>query len=106
MNVFAALADPTRLQVFELIAQGEKSVSEIVQRFNFTAPTISQHLKVLRDAGLVVVRSEAQRRYYAVNQEGVETLQQWFEVTTRQWHKDLDTLERVLQEEKQRRKSS
>ncbi|MCL4258933.1 MAG: winged helix-turn-helix domain-containing protein [Anaerolineales bacterium] len=104
MNAFVALADPTRLRIFELIAQGEKSVGEIVSRFSFKAPTISQHLKVLKQANLVQVRAEGQKRYYAVNQVELEHMQAWLNKMRKQWNTHLDALEQVLKDEKQKAK--
>lgn len=99
MNTFSALADPTRLQIFELIARGEKSVNEIVQRFPFKTPTISQHLRVLRNAHLVLVRAEGKHRYYAVDQQGLQEIEQWTTQMAKQWETHLDALEAVLQEQ-------
>lgn len=99
-----ALADPTRLQIFELIAQGEKSVGDIVAHFNFKAPTISQHLRTLKEAKLVRVRAEGQRRYYTVDQAGLEEIQAWLSKMTKQWNGHLDALERVLAEEQHNKK--
>lgn len=96
MNTFATLADPTRLQIFELIAQGEKSVGQIVQQFPYKPPTISQHLRMLREARLVRVRTEGQRRYYAVNSEGLYEIDQWLNEMKRHWEMRLDILEDVL----------
>jgi len=64
LQVLAALADPTRRRIVEMLAQRELSAGEIAGRFEVSAPAISQHLKVLRDAQLVRVRAEAQRRIY------------------------------------------
>ncbi len=105
MNTFAALADPTRLRIFELIAQGEKSVNEIVKHFSFTPPTISQHLKVLRQAHLVLVRSEGQRRYYAVDQQGFKELEAWIQQMSGHWNTHLDDLEDLLRDEQNKGKS-
>lgn len=102
MNAFMALSDPTRFQIFELIAQGEKSVGEIVQHFSFTPPTISQHLKVLRHAGLVLMRVDAQRRYYAISPEGLRDLEEWTQAMTKQWESSLNTFEEIIAEEKER----
>lgn len=106
MNAFAALADPTRLSIFELLAQGEKNVGELVKEFTFTAPTISQHLKVLKRANLVTVRAEGQKRIYAVNQQELAHMQAWLDQMRRQWNTHLDSLERVLEEEKQKSKGN
>jgi DNA-binding transcriptional ArsR family regulator len=100
MHAFVALSDPTRLKIFELIAQGEKSAGDIVGHFSFKAPTISQHLRVLREAKLVRVRAEQQRRLYTVDQTGLQEIEVWLGHMRKQWSARLDTLEQVLQEEK------
>lgn len=91
-----ALADPTRLRIFELIAQGEKSVGDIVAHFDFKAPTISQHLRVLKDAKLVHVRAEGQRRYYAIDHTGLKGIEMWLSRVTKEWNGHLDALESAL----------
>jgi DNA-binding transcriptional ArsR family regulator len=96
MEIFAALADPTRLKIFELIAEGEKTVSEIVRQFSFKPPTISQHLQVLKHAKLVTVRAEGQKRIYAVDDEGLRELEAWLNQQRAHWHQKLDHLERHL----------
>ena len=96
MNAFAALADPTRLRIFELIAQGEKSVGDIVSQFSFTPPTISQHLKVLKEARLVQVRAMGQKRIYTVDDEGLKELEQWVHQQRAHWHQHLNALEEYL----------
>jgi DNA-binding transcriptional ArsR family regulator len=93
MNTFAALADPTRCKIFELIAEGEKSVGEIVSQFPYTPPTISQHLQVLRDAKLVRMRAVKQRHIYTVNQDGLKELEEWVERQRKHWTDRLDALE-------------
>ena len=98
MNTFAALADPTRLRIFELIAEGEKTVGEIVDQFSFTPPTISQHLKVLKQANLVKVRPEGQRRIYAMDETGLQELELWLNQQRLHWHRQLDALENYLDE--------
>jgi len=96
MDSFTALADPTRRRIFELIAEGEKSVGEIVSQFPYKAPTISQHLQVLRDAKLVRVRAEGQKRIYAMDQEGFRELEAWVGRQRNLWSQRLDALERHL----------
>lgn len=77
MNSFAALADPTRRQIIETLAQGPLSSGEIAERFEISAPAISQHLKALRVAKLVRVRVEAQWRIYELDKDGVDELLRW-----------------------------
>jgi DNA-binding transcriptional ArsR family regulator len=96
VNTFAALADPTRLRIFELIAEGEKTVGEIVAKFSFSPPTISQHLKVLKQANLVKARAEGQRRIYTMDETGLKELEAWLNQQRLHWHEQLDALERHL----------
>jgi DNA-binding transcriptional ArsR family regulator len=75
VEVFDAIAQPKRREILRLLADGELSAGEITSRFAVTQPAISQHLKVLKDAGLVQERREAQRRLYSVRPEGLADLQ-------------------------------
>jgi DNA-binding transcriptional ArsR family regulator len=77
MLSLAALSDSTRRRIIELLAKEEYTVGEIVAEFDLSAPAISQHLKLLRDAGLVAVRVEGQRRVYAINPQGFAELDAW-----------------------------
>ncbi len=74
---FAALADPTRRRILEMLAARELPAGEIARRFDMTPPAVSQHLKLLRDAGLVHVRRDAQRRIYALDPNGLTELDAW-----------------------------
>jgi DNA-binding transcriptional ArsR family regulator len=74
---FAALADPTRLRIVEMLAARELSAGEIARRFDMTAPAVSQHLKLLRESGLIRVRRDAQRRIYALEPAGLAELDAW-----------------------------
>ncbi len=96
MNVFAALADPTRLRIFELIASGEKTVGEIVDEFSFKPPTISQHLQVLKHAKLVSVRAQGQKRIYAVDETGLKEIETWMQQQKTHWNQKLNALEHHL----------
>lgn len=96
MDTFAALADPTRRRIFELIAEGERSVGDIVKRFEFSPPTISQHLNILKKAGLVGVRSDKQKRIYSARAEGLRDLEIWLESQKNIMAHRLDSLERHL----------
>ena len=76
-STFEVLADPTRRQIVAFLADGEAPAGEIAGQFNSTAPAISQHLKVLRDAGVVVVRPDAQRRFYRLNRMVLVEAAEW-----------------------------
>jgi DNA-binding transcriptional ArsR family regulator len=82
---FAALADPTRRKIVEMLATRELRAGEIAKRFDMTAPAVSQHLKLLREAGLVHVRRDAQRRIYALNPPGLAELDAWLARFRRFW---------------------
>jgi DNA-binding transcriptional ArsR family regulator len=93
---FAALADPTRRRIVEMLATRELAAGEIARRFDMTPPAVSQHLKLLRNAGLVHVRRDAQRRIYALDPRGLAELDAWIGRYRRFWNDRLDTLEREL----------
>jgi len=74
-----ALGDPTRRRVFAKLRHGSRSVREIAHGLEVTRPAVSQHLKVLKDAGLVVVRAEGTRRLYAIDAAGINALRGWLD---------------------------
>jgi DNA-binding transcriptional ArsR family regulator len=74
METFEAIAQPKRREILRLLADGERSAGEIASRFAVTQPAISQHLRILKDAGLVSERRDAQRRMYSVRPAGLEDL--------------------------------
>jgi DNA-binding transcriptional ArsR family regulator len=78
-GAFAALADPTRRRVLEALASGPKAVGEIAASFPVSRPAISQHLKVLKDAGLVTDRPEGARRVYSIDPAGLGPLRAWLD---------------------------
>jgi DNA-binding transcriptional ArsR family regulator len=96
MHALAALADPTRRHIVELLAQRELAAGEIGDRFPLSAPAISQHLKALRAAGLVRVRIEAQRRIYELDPNGFAELDKWLGAVRQSWRGRLTTQERRL----------
>jgi len=93
---FAALADPTRRAVLQRLSAGEASVAELMEPFDLTQPTISKHLKVLEDAGLIESGRLAQRRPRRLNRQGVENLSKWLEDFRQQWDRRFDNLENYL----------
>lgn len=99
MNRFAALSDPTRLAIVELLGQGACTAGAIGAQFPISAPAVSQHLKTLREARLVQVRIDGQRRIYSLDPEGFEEMERWFDRMRRFWGGRLDALERALEED-------
>lgn len=103
MESFAALADPTRRRIVELLAEHERTSGELAQEFEISAPAISQHLNVLREAGLVVTRAEGKSRIQSLNPAGLDELDAWLQRTRRFWSQSIDALERELRADDQRK---
>ncbi|MBI3711635.1 MAG: helix-turn-helix transcriptional regulator [Burkholderiales bacterium] len=99
-SYFAALADPTRFQIVTMLARrGRLAVAEIGREFSISAPAISQHLKVLKEAQVVLVEVQAQQRIYTINPEGIRDVEQWVNEVKQFWEQRLDALDLLLQEE-------
>jgi len=98
MDTFIALADPTRRRIIESLATGEASFGAIADQFEMSRPAVSQHLKVLRDAGMVTSRPDAQRRIYRLSDDGLEELDAWLGKVRNFWSQRLDQLEQMLGE--------
>ena len=104
---FAALADPTRRAMLARLALGEATVNELAKPFEMTQPAISQHLKVLEEAGLVVRRVEGTKRPRRLAQAGIEAMDQWLAMLRKALEKNYDRLDEVLatmQSETERKK--
>ena len=95
-QTFAVLAEPTRLQILGQLRSGERSVGELVDILGVPQPAVSKHLKVLREAGFVSARSEAQQRIYQIEPKPLKALDAWLAPYRRLWTKHLDALERHL----------
>lgn len=91
-----ALADPTRRRIVELLAHRGRTAGELVEEFDLSAPAVSQHLKVLREARLVRVEVDGQFRRYSLEPQGFDELERWLERTRSFWSRSLDALEREL----------
>ena len=97
MNVFSALAVPTRLVIVETLARsGRLTATEISNHFTITSSAISQHLKVLLDANLVTVERRGQQRIYQINPKGVAEVEEWASHTIQLWEQRLDSLDSFL----------
>ena len=98
MSTYAALAEPNRRQILDLLRGGERSVGDLVDRLTLSQPGVSKHLKVLREAGLVAVRSEGKQRMYALRSQPLTEVDAWLEPYRAFWSDRLDALERHLEE--------
>lgn len=97
MQPLAALADPTRRKIVEMLARGGLCSGDISARFETSAPAISQHLKALREAGLVHARVDRQRRIYELDARGFDEIAAWLAHVRSFWSFRLDVLEAELQ---------
>jgi DNA-binding transcriptional ArsR family regulator len=95
-RVFAALADPTRRRIVELVATGERTAGELAAEFAITRPSVSRHLRVLREAELLAWRGDAQRRLYRLDPAALVEAGAWVERTRDRWADRLDALEQHL----------
>jgi DNA-binding transcriptional ArsR family regulator len=98
MDTFIALADPTRRRIIESLALSETSFGDLADQFQMSRPAVSQHLKVLREAGLVTARADAQRRIYSLSDDALDEIDEWLGKVQKFWTQRLDKLERLLAE--------
>ena len=101
---FSALADPTRRAILARLAKGEATVNELAEPFEMTQPAISQHLKVLEDAGLIVRRFEGTKRPRRLAKPGIEAMDQWLAMLRRALETNYDRLDEVLARMEKRKK--
>jgi DNA-binding transcriptional ArsR family regulator len=93
---FSALADPTRRAILARLAKGEATVMELAKPFEMTQPAVSQHLKVLEDAGLVVRRVDGSKRPRRLAKAGVEAMDQWLAILRKALEQNYDRLDALL----------
>jgi DNA-binding transcriptional ArsR family regulator len=97
-TTFEVVAEPTRRRILDLLRERSRPVGELVEQVGTSQPLVSKHLRVLRDAGLVQVRQNAQRRWYELRPEPLAELDAWLAPYRRLWADSLDALERHLDE--------
>ncbi|MGH3917389.1 MAG: ArsR/SmtB family transcription factor [Pseudonocardiaceae bacterium] len=95
-STFEVVAESRRREILDLLRSGERLVGELVTQLDLTQPTVSKHLKVLRGAGLVEVRQDAQRRWYRLRPQPLAEIDAWLTPYRRMWQASLDALERHL----------
>jgi DNA-binding transcriptional ArsR family regulator len=98
MVPFAVLAEPNRRRILDALGADERPVGEIVERLGLSQPAVSKHLRVLREAGLVTARVDAQRRLYRVRPDPLRAIDEWLAPYRGMWAERLDELERHLEE--------
>ena len=95
-SAFTVLAEPSRRAILTLLASGERSVGDLESALNLSQPTVSKHLRVLRDAGFVEATIDAQRRVYRIRTEPLQEVDAWMVPFRRYWSARVDALERHL----------
>ena len=95
-TAFALLADPSRRRLLDELRAGERTVGTLVDRLGLSQPAVSKHLRVLRDAGLVNARVDAQRRIYQLCADGLREVDEWIAPFRVHWEERVDVLEQVL----------
>ncbi len=102
MDMFVALSDPTRRAILEILAsRGELSATTIYEHFSLSPQAISQHLKALCEANLVVMEKRVQKHLYRLNQETLSQFEAWVQQTRQRWEERFSALDTVLEREKQ-----
>ena len=100
-TTFAVLAEPNRRRILDELAQGERTVNELVDRLSLSQPAVSKHLRVLRDAELVTARVDRQHRRYRLRPERLQELDVWLAPYRRFWAGRLDALETYLEQDQE-----
>ncbi len=96
MDAFEAVAEPNRRRILDLLRAGERPAGDLVERLAISQPNASKHLRALREAGLVSVRAEGQRRIYKIEPDRLAELESWLAPYRRFWRGRLDALDRHL----------
>jgi DNA-binding transcriptional ArsR family regulator len=100
-STFDVLAEPTRRRILDLLIETEQPVGDLVATLDISQPGVSKHLRVLREAGLVEARTDAQRRIYRVRPEPLAEIDAWLQPYRRLWAGRLDALERHLDDDRE-----
>ena len=98
MTAYAAVAEPHRRQILDLLRERERSVNDLVAKLRLSQPGVSKHLRVLREAGLVDVRADGRRRWYGLRPQPLAEVDEWLAPYREFWAERLDALERHLNE--------
>ena len=100
-DAFNAVAEPRRRAILEVLATGERPVNDLVSALGLAQPQVSKHLRVLREVGLVDVRSDGRRRMYRVNGRSLKPIHDWVRTFEETWTQRFEQLDTVLEELKE-----
>jgi len=96
LDLFEVVVEPNRRRILDVLRDGDRSVNDLVHALDIAQPTVSKHLKTLREAGLVVVRPQAQQRWYRLRPDPLQELDAWLDPYRAAWSGRLDALARHL----------
>jgi len=99
MDRFAALGDSTRRTIVGLLSEADRRAGDIADHFDSSAPAISQHLKILRESGMVKVERRGRERIYSLDPAGLAAMEDWVKETRKKWNGRLDRLSDLLEQE-------
>ena len=99
MDAFHVLSDPTRRLIIEQLSSGALSFGELADKFEISRPAVSQHLKVLKSANMVVSKTDAQRRIYSLQESALDEITAWVQKVRQFWNPRLDQLENLVARE-------
>jgi DNA-binding transcriptional ArsR family regulator len=105
IETFAALGEPNRFRIVELLRSGPRPVNDIGERLELNQPQVSKHLRVLKEAGLVDVQARAQQRLYELRAQPLRQIHDWLERYRRLWEARFDEMDRLIEELKKKEKS-
>jgi len=103
-DVFQAIADPTRREIINLLAQESLNLNAVAENFDVSRPAVSKHIKILTECGLVVIQQQGRERYCKANLSKLKEVVDWAEQYMVFWNKKLDALESFLRKEKKKKK--
>jgi DNA-binding transcriptional ArsR family regulator len=106
VDALAAIVDPTRRRILELLRDGEVAAGDLSEEFSISRPAVSRHLRVLREAGLVHSRVDGQRRVYALDARPLAELDAWLEPYRRFWGQRLDAFETEIRRGRRNRRTT
>lgn len=98
-DVFQAIADPTRREIFDLLAGRSLPVNEVAKQFDISRPAVSKHIKILNECGLVVIRQEGRKRFCRADPRKLQQVLEWAARYRKFWAGKLDSLEMLLRDE-------
>ena len=105
LETFAALADPNRYRIVELLRSGPRAVNDIGERLDLNQPQVSKHLRVLKEAGLVAVEARAQQRLYELRPQPLRRMHDWLERYRQVWDARFEKLDELIDELKEKERS-